>query len=260
MNMGISVVMLLTENDTRFLESIKSVAWADEIIILHDRIPKQMLQQCRKYTKKIYPQPRELIQQHGGNFDIVRNIGFEKAKNEWILILDADEVVSLGLKQEVETATSSKRFNGYFIPRKNFYFGKSCRALGPDYQLRLLRRGKGRFEGNTLHSKLKLDGKAGYLTEPLLHCNYETVREFLERTEKYTTIDAKSLYPNIRLASLKLFTTPLRYFAYYYFRQQAYKDGLTGLLVSGLYAHYQFSLLKKIRKLQNETLHHHRQL
>ena len=128
--------------------------------------------------------------------NINKNFGFP-SKNDWILSLDADERISPELAKEIQSSIINHKssVDGYWIPRKNIIFGKWIEHTGwyPDYQFRLFKKGKGKFEEKHVHEMIKLEGEAGKLESPIIHYNYENISHFLKKTLLYTENEANQL-------------------------------------------------------------------
>jgi glycosyltransferase involved in cell wall biosynthesis len=120
------------------------------------------------------------------------NLGIE---TEWVLFLDADEYVSPELREEIASATSSGEFDGYYIPRQNIFLGRLLRHAWwyPDYQLRLFRAAKGRYEDRLVHEHVLLDGDAGFLKQPIMHENLKGIDAFVERHLRYAAFEAAEM-------------------------------------------------------------------
>ena len=118
--------------------------------------------------------------------DLQKNQGIQKAKGDWILVLDADEIVTPELAQEIREMMEHnyRGINGFWIPRKNTIFGKWIKHSGwyPDYQLRLFRKGKGKYENKHYHEPIAVTGQKGKFSQHLLHANYEHVGQFLYKS------------------------------------------------------------------------------
>ena len=118
----------------------------------------------------------------------------DEARGEWILHLDADECLSPALAGEVLTVISREpEAVAYEIPRRNLFWGRPVRLLGPDYQLRLVRRGRGRFSGVSLHLRMQVDGTIGRLQSPLIHLNVRTWRDVIRRFRRDAPVQARAL-------------------------------------------------------------------
>jgi len=238
----LSVVMLTCNRREKTRQALESIRWADEIIILDGASTDGTLQLCKHYTDKIFPQPDHNTLQSYGNIDLIKNEGFKKTTEEWILSLDSDEIVPAELAAEIQsTIASSPDQCGFFIPRKNYYWGRHVRCLDPDYQLRLFKKGTAQFCGDHLHEKINVTGPVTYLNNYLIHNAYDSTADFLKRSRRYWPNEINFLKQNREKKSIPAILTLLpRKLYYYYVRQKAYRDGLTGLIVSLLYSIYYF--------------------
>ncbi len=125
-----------------------------------------------------------------------RQAAIDSIAAEWILFIDADERATPDLADEIQTSIRNAQFTGYWIPRRNIIVGHEMRGGGftPDYQLRLLRRDKARYDlSREVHEVVALDGDAGYLRQPLLHYNYATWAQFHRKQRVYARYEAKIL-------------------------------------------------------------------
>jgi len=175
--------------------------------------------------------------------NVNKNYGFEKATSDWILSLDADERITPELAQEIRMMTNQyNNHAGYWIPRKNIIFGKWIEHTGwyPDYQLRLFKKGKGKFLEKHVHEMLHVEGETAKLQHPLLHLNYETVQQFIGKMSTiYTPNEAKNLQEKgYKVSYFDVITMPAKEFISRFFAQQGYKDGFHGLVLSLLQAFY----------------------
>jgi len=240
----LSVVISAFNEEKKIKVCLESVKWADEIIFIDNNSTDQTRAIAQKYTKKIYTQKN-----NPANIDLQKNTGISKATGDWILVLDGDEAVTPELAQEIQSICHSEiklDANGYWIPRKNIIFGKWIEHSGwyPDYQLRLFRRGHGKYEKQHYHEPLTVLGKTAYLHMDLLHANYENVGQFLyKHLQVYAQNEADELLrKNYIFDPADAIRFPLREFLSRYFARDGYKDGFHGLVLSLLMAIYHFAI------------------
>lgn len=173
--------------------------------------------------------------------NINKNYGFSQAKNDWILSLDADERITPELEKEIKSKIKKvSKVQGYWIPRKNIIFGKwiESEMWWPDYQLRLFRKGKGRFPQKHVHEYLKVDGETGKLKSSLIHQNYTSIDQYLYKMINiYVPSEVKNR-EGLRVGWIDSLRFPINDFLKTFFLQKAYKDGLHGLALSLLQAFY----------------------
>ena len=121
-----------------------------------------------------------------------KNWAFGKVKGGWILSLDADEELTPELAREIERTVGEapREVEGYFIKRRAFFLGKWIKHCGwwPDAQLRLVRRGKGRFSNRPVHEGLEVKGQTLTLKEPMNHYTYHSIAQYLEKMERYSDL------------------------------------------------------------------------
>ena len=224
--------VILTKNEEQNIEKcIKSVRWCDEIIIVDDNSSDQTVEIAKKHETTIYK--RSL----NNNFSAQRNFGLSKAKNEWVLFVDSDEVVSDALAYEISSAIGLKdqnlrNFNGFYIKRVDFIWGKELKhgETGNIKLLRLARKGKGQWEG-MVNERCKIKGIIGNLTNPLQHFPHENLTEFLKEVNFYTDIRSKELASkNNRVNFSDIILYPLGKFALNYFVKKGFMDGIPGLI------------------------------
>lgn len=238
----LSAVISAFNEEKNIERCLKSLSFAHEIIVVDNSSSDKTLEIAKKYTKKVFTQKN-----NPNLIDLQKNFGFEKASSEWILSIDADEEVSKELAEEIKlTIKKSDEVNGYWIPRKNIIFGKFIEHTGwyPDPQLRLFRKGKGKFIKTHVHEPIKLDGESAYLTQHLIHHHYQTVIEFMEKTIKiYAPNEAQNYLDKGYLFSyLDALRFPINEFISRFFARKGYLDGLHGLMLSLLMAFYHFTI------------------
>ena len=111
--------------------------------------------------------------------------------------MDADERVTPDLAREIAALVSgSPPHHGYYLARQNWFAGTWIRHGGwyPDYNLRLLRRGRGRYEARLVHEHILLAGPPGYLKNPLIHYDYKGIERYFERHNVYSSLEAVEAY------------------------------------------------------------------
>lgn len=232
----LTVVISVFNEENKIEECLKSVTFADEIILVDNSSTDRTLVIAKKYATSIITQPNDPLL-----IDIQKNTGFKKAKNDWILSIDADEIVTPEMRSEIEELLKKENLkNGYFIPRKNIIFGKQIDYAGwyPDHQLRLFRKKKGEFKNSHVHEGIQVDGETGYLKEHMLHHNYETIVQFVQKNMiNYAQNEADNLInKNYVLSPNDLISVPSKEFLSRYFARKGYRDGIHGLFLSLLMA------------------------
>lgn len=246
--MKISVVISAYNEEAMIEDCLKSVkSVADEIIFVDNTSSDKTVQIAKKYTDKIYMRPNDPVMLNKN-----KNFGFGKATSDWILSLDADERLTPQLSTEIRKAINNKQstINGYDIPRKNIIFGKwiAHSIWWPDYNLRLFRRGKGKFAEKHVHEKLEIRGEVGRLENPMIHYNYQTVAQFINKLNKtYTESETENFIKSSKSINwYDAIRWPTNDFVKTFFLQKGYKDGLHGLVLSLFQAFYALVFFAKV--------------
>lgn len=248
--MSISVV-ISTHNRSKSLQRcLHSVSsFADEIIVVDSGSTDDTVSVAKSVTQNVYSRPNNVM------LNVNKNYGFSKATKEWILNLDDDEAVTPELAREIKAIVKSQSSSvvGYWISRKNIIFGKWIRhgLWWPDRQLRLFRRGKGRFAEKHVHEYISVVGETGILSAPFMHYNYDSINQYLYKMQNiYIENEVKKYVSSgysVRWSDAIRF--PVSDFLKIYFAQSGYKDGLHGLVLAILQAFYSFLVFAKLWEL-----------
>lgn len=222
------------ENLAACLSSVKDIA--DEIVVVDGGSRDATVSVAKKFKVKVIQTDNPPI------FHINKQKALEACSGDWILQLDADEVIPDDLKKEIAQAMHDDKTNGYYIPRNNYFWGHFMKKGGqfPDYVIRLIRNGKGRFPCKSVHEQIEVNGEVGYLKNPMLHYTNRTRAEYWKKADSYTSLTAKSLTVPKSFGSYLMYTfwKPLVTFLNIYIRHKGFVDGIWGFefaLYSGLH-------------------------
>lgn len=234
----ITVVTTTYNEEAKIAAALESVRWADELVVVDGFSHDRTVEIARQYTPHVFQQPNH------PNWNVNKNWGFDRARGDWVLSLDADEEVSAPLRAEIQAILAGDPpHDGYAVPRRNLFLGRWVRhgGLYPDWQLRLFRRGRGRFVERAVHETVEVLGPVGRLRGHLVHRSYESVGDFLERAHRYATLAAADLVrAGARARTRDLVLRPLGRFLAMYVARGGFLDGRKGLLLAALYAYYVF--------------------
>ncbi len=188
MKKSISAVIITMNEEERIRPCLESIKWVDEIIIIDSFSTDKTIDICKEYTDKI-------SQREMRGFGEQKQFAIEKATSVWILSIDADEVVTEELRDEIKGMLKEEtEYNGFKIFRKNIYLGRPMRYCGWYVPiLRLFKRGKGRFDAKKVHEEIIVDGNVGILKGEILHNTYKNISHHLEKIDSFTTYDADEL-------------------------------------------------------------------
>lgn len=229
-------VVLATFNEEKnlpdCLESVKDLA--QEIIIVDGTSTDNTVQVAKRFGAKVTVTDNPPI------FHINKQKAIDQATKDWILQLDADERVTPKLAEEIKKVINEQNdINGYWIPRKNWFLGRYLMKGGvyPDYTLRLYRKGKGRLPQKDVHEQAEVEGKVGYLNEPLDHLADPSFKRYLMRYGRYTDLIAtefkeKHAGKNPLVAGKYLLVMPTWWFLKTYIRHKGFMDSWQGFTFS----------------------------
>jgi glycosyltransferase involved in cell wall biosynthesis len=246
MRKTISIAMIAMNEEANLPRTLESVRWADEIIVVDSGSKDRTLEVARAFGAKTS------YHDFGGHGE-QKNVALDLCTSDWILLLDADEVLTPGLQEEIrEVLSGEPKFEAYWIPRLNFIFGRWMRHGGfyPDRKLRLFRRGAARLsEGVGPHSTPQFEGPRGKLKHDMLHYAYPDLNIYLEHMNRYSSEIAQLLADKGRTSkSLPVLIwnailNPAATFVYNYFFRLGFLDGRDGLLLHlnhSVYIHWKF--------------------
>ena len=240
----ISAVISAYNEEKNITRCLKSLAFADEIVVVDNSSTDKTAEIAKKYTSKIFTQPN-----NPAAIDLQKNFGFTKATGDWILSIDADEEVSEELAKEIKRVLGTKpsmlsNINGFWIPRKNLMFGKWIKentGWYPDYQLRLFRKGQGKYESKAVHKDLFIEGETEKLKEHIIHHNYDSIEQYVKKILIYAPNEAEEYLRNdYKFSYFDVIRFPLNDFLAWFFARKGYKDGFYGLVLALMQAFYHF--------------------
>ena len=249
-NTPLSVVVLTKNEESRIAACLESVSWADEIVVVDDGSADNTVNVVKKYTQKIIIKNMDIEGRH-------RNWAYAQAKNPWVLSLDADEIVTPGLKEEISAVLKNDPpENGFTIPRRNYIGNYWVRHGGwyPSPQLKLFKKDKFRYEEAAVHPRAIMDDPCGHLKNDLIHYSYRNIEDFLRKLNNQTTYEAqKWLGQNKPMRLRRFIWRSLDRFIRSYFVRKGYKDGFIGFTIAYFAALYQFISYLKYRELTIKT-------
>lgn len=180
-------VVIAAKNEAGYIQgAIKSAEGVDEIIVINDESTDQTAEIAKTLGAKVYRRKLD-------GFATQKNFGIDKAANDWILILDADERLTQGLADEIKALTPSSEIAGYQMAFRNFVGSKWLRhgGLYPDYHIRLFDRTKARYGEREIHEQLKYDGEVVTLSNDIIHLTYRDFREYSSKVKKYAILETE---------------------------------------------------------------------
>ncbi|MBZ4683378.1 MAG: glycosyl transferase family 2 [Fusobacteriales bacterium] len=249
--MGLSVGIITFNEEKKIektLEAIKEIA--DEIIIVDSYSTDKTVEISKKYNAKIF------IEEWKG-FGKQKNSVIEKCNNEWILLIDADEVVSKELADKIKKIISNKEneYNVYKLNRCSICFGKEIKYGGwsNDYVVRLFKKGKATLDNAIIHETFITKEKIGKIKEKLYHYTYLDLEEYFNKFNSYTSKGALKRKEKGKKASiLSIIFNPIFKFIKMYIFKLGFLDGFYGFILGVLAYIYNFVIQVKLYMLRNE--------
>ena len=226
-------VVILTFNSQKYLQEVlESTNFADEVIVVDSGSKDSTRQICDGFSNVRFHEQAWL------GFGAQKQKGVDLAKNEWVFVLDSDEVITDELKNEIISTLKEPKFMAYNVARLNFFFGKAIKNMGlyPDYTVRLFNKNFAKFDGRAVHEKVILnDGsqKLGALKNHFLHYAYESIEQFIAKQNRYSSLGAKS-------SKFKAVLNPAWTFFKLFFLKGGWREGWRGYVIARLYAQYTF--------------------
>jgi hypothetical protein len=218
------LTIIILHHQTLSQETIISTLLADEVIIIHDSSSNQKPPSITNPKIKIYSQSLK-------DFASQRNFALTKAKNDWVMFLDADEVISKELALEITSVLNQPNIYGYYFYRLDNYYGQILRfgEIGQTKILRLARKNAGQWQ-RPVHETWLINGNTNILNNPLIHYRPDLVNGFFNRFLLYCPLDSKSLNQEGKPFSyFRLFFYPLAKFIRNYYIRLGFLDGTLGL-------------------------------
>ena len=216
-------LLMITKNSEELLEkSLHSVkGLAGEMVIIDDDSSDNTLQIAKKFNARIF-------KRHDVNLGRQRAYGLSKCTSGWVLMLDADEIISSSLKDEIKLKVKSEelKVDGFFIPYQNHFLGKPIYYGGENYKiLRLFKKSSATISDNLIHEHVKVEGKVGELKAKIYHYSYLTLRQTFMKFTDYAKREAKRKISSSEKTSLKkIFFYPIHMFWARYIKDRGYKD------------------------------------
>jgi glycosyltransferase involved in cell wall biosynthesis len=259
----LSVVLATHNEEANLRATLASIQdLADEIVVVDGQSTDQTVAIAKEFGAQVKIVPNRKM------FHINKQIATDMASGEWILELDADEIVTPQLAEEIQsvingthvepdlqkeklfrihqqniaardhvTYSQQSPIHGYFIARKNFFLGSYLLHSGvyPDGVIRLVKRGTAHFPCKSVHEQMSVQGGVSWLREPMIHMADPTFRRYLERANRYTTLTAlefenRHLPITVTSHVRYFFIKPLETFLILFFRHKGFLDGFSGFV------------------------------
>ena len=249
MNAGVGTSLacvVITKNEEENIqECLGSIAWVAERIVVDAESRDRTAELARAAGAKVIVRPWP-------GFGAQKNYAMDLVTSEWILIVDADERIPALLQAEILSRIGAWKTGdpvAYEIPRRNYFYGAWVRHAGvyPDYQIRLFRRGHGRYNAVPVHENLIVQGTIGRLVNPMDHFTERRIRDHFRKFGLYTTLAAEDKGRTVaKVHAHDLVFRPFVVFIKSYGLKRGFRDGVRGLIVSVFASMYTFVKYAKL--------------
>jgi glycosyltransferase involved in cell wall biosynthesis len=272
MSTGVSVLVPTLDEELNLPECLCSVEWADEVFVVDSFSRDRTVEIARSRGVQV-------VQNTFESYSRQKNWALETLpfRNEWVLILDADERVTPELRCEIDATLQNTEHAGFYVNRRFIFLGTWIRHAGwyPSWNLRLFRHRLGRYDDREVHEHVMLDGPVGYLRNDLLHLDRRGLEAFVARHNRYSTLEAAARFkaerdaPDRARLPLSLLASPvqrkrllreriwprvpakpLALFVYMYLVRRGFLDGRAGLALCVFHAFQEFMVGLKLAELR----------
>jgi glycosyltransferase involved in cell wall biosynthesis len=238
MDKKISVVIIAKNEEKRISDCLKSVAWADEIIVVDDESTDKTVEIAESFGARVLCRKMDREGKH-------RNWGYSQASHTWVLSIDCDERVTPELADEIRQVINTEtEYVVYGIPIKNFLGKRWIKWAGyyPGYKDRLFIKGNFHYEEDAgVHPRVFYDGKTRKLKGDILHYSYANFQDLFTKFARETRIEAeKWIKDGRKMSFLRMTRKAASRFLKFYFQKGGWRGGFLGFVFSYLHALYQF--------------------
>jgi glycosyltransferase involved in cell wall biosynthesis len=247
--MKISAAIITCNEERNISRAMESLRCCDEIIVIDSGSVDRTPEIAANFGARVIDSP-------WSGYARQKNLAAEKAANDWILSIDADEALSEALEGEIwQIKKNGPQFDGYTVPRLPQYLGRWILHSGwyPDRKIRLFDRRKAKWVGEFVHESVVVDGTVGHLNADLLHFTCDSISEHLKTMDRYTTLAAQEIVSRgVKVGWTQLLLDPGWTFWNTFILKRGFLDGVEGLAIAQMAALYNFVKYFKARNMSSE--------
>lgn len=245
----ITAIIPTLNEEIHIEEAIKSVDFADEIIVIDSFSIDNTVSLAKKHNVKI-------IRRKFDDFSSQKNYAIDQATHDWIYILDADERVTPEVRKEIiEAVNNPKNFVGFYVRRAFYFAGKEIKYSGwqRDKVVRLFLKEHCRYQG-VVHETIKTEGELGFFKNKIDHFGYKNYNHFISKIHQYGELKAKELHSRgKKVTAYHLLIKPTYRLFSHFILKKGFLDGYTGLVLSITQAYAVLTRYMKLWLLNKNT-------
>ena len=244
----ISVIVISRNAAAVISECLASVTFADDLVVVDSGSDDATMEIARTFGARVF-------HEEWTGFGLQKRFAVTQAKHDWVLCVDTDERVSPALAESLRIAVSDTAYSVYAMPRRNRFMGRWLRhGEGyPDWSVRFFDRRHAQWSDDAVHEKVLTTEAVGRLQGDLLHESAEDIETYLAKQNRYTTLQAQSLFESgAQVSGLKVVLSPVARFFKFYIMRLGVLDGLPGLVHILIGCFNSFMKYAKLRELQRK--------
>lgn len=247
----VSVCMVAFNEEKHIGDCLKALSWSDDIIVIDSFSDDSTVRICRQFTPRV-------IQREWKGYRDQKTYALGLAKNEWVLLMDADEILTAEAAEEMlaEIESDDNLVDGYYLRRKLYYLGRWLRhgEWYPDNKLRLFRKSKARIGGMEPHDSIQLEsGRVKWLKGEMLHYSYDNIEDQMNTLNRYSSISAAQMFEKgVKFPFARMLFHPGWRFLLAYFLRKGFLDGAPGFVIAAVNSYYVFLKYAKLGELYLE--------
>ncbi len=246
----LSVAIVCLNEEDRIKQCLESASFADEIVVVDSGSTDRTVEIAREYTGRVFHREWK-------GWKDQKRWAAEQCSHEWVLTLDADEVVSPELGESIRSVLKDPPTGvyGYTFARRTFYQGRWIRHAGwyPDRKLRLYKKSHASFSGEDPHEVIEINGGAGHLEGDLFHYTYRDFRHHASQLARYAAVNAEEKHKKgVRFKRRDLVLRPPFTFFKTYVLKLGFLDGMPGFVISVMNGYYTFMKYARLWELDRE--------
>ncbi|EMY69234.1 glycosyltransferase family 2 protein [Leptospira vanthielii] len=249
MPLPLSCAIITLNEEDNISRTLEALSFIEDIVVIDSGSTDKTVSIAKSFGARVFY--RKFV-----NYADQKNYAIEQTKFDWVLAIDADEVVSSGLQTEIsDLFTNHKQQSvGYLVPRLTYYLGKWIRFGGyyPNYQIRLFKKTAGEFSGGLVHERVKLIGKPIKLKNPLYHYSYKNISDHLQFIDRYSSLFAEEEFRKGKTSSVFWAFLKACFKGFYmYWIRLGILDGKQGFVLALLGFYYNFLKYLKLYEKSN---------